>query len=131
MNLTPADKALAESFAQASAGVEMSAKHTPTPWRVVDDERTYNNGYMDLIEVVGFDIVAPDDTQIVGSEGIDGGDVGAANADRIVLCVNNHDSLVAALTELLKRAERDICDPEDVPEIDFARAALSKLGSPT
>ena len=60
------------------------AEHTKGPWRVDPEIRTNDRG-IDYIN--GFDIRA-DGYEIVGCEGITGGPVEAANAARIVACVN-------------------------------------------
>jgi hypothetical protein len=75
----------------------MEAKHTPTPWRVIDNEPGNGYGSMDitplLIEGESYAIAA-----VIGDvAGIDP----QANAAFIVRACNSHDALVEALKELL------------------------------
>ena len=108
-------------------------KHTKGPWRVDPEIRTNDRG-IDYIN--GFDIRA-DGYEIVGCEGITGGPVEAANAARIVACVNalegyNPDA-VRDVVEAAKRAlnfiqntESELGEPLDSG--DALRAALARLG---
>ena len=116
-------------------------KHTKGPWRVDPEIRTNDRG-IDYIN--GFDIRA-DGYEIVGCEGITGGPVEAANAARIVACVNalegyNPDAVrdvVEALRLLLpvnvannSYIDDDVMIPVDIPmsELRVALAALARLG---
>ena len=69
--------------------------HTPGPWRLVTkpyEGWTQSRGFLGQI-------VGADDTVIYHGPSSFQALVGDANAERIVLCVNAHDDLVAALQE--------------------------------
>jgi hypothetical protein len=92
---------------------------TPGPWSVVPDERTYNNGYMDLVDVQGYDIVAENGYSVVGSEGISTSDEDYANARLIAAAPD----LLAALQTLLDAVNGHRVTVGDCNE---ARAAIAK-----
>lgn len=98
----------------------MSETHTPGPWRLMRDSDH---------------IFAHCDDEMFGTaicsqpaEEYDHGHAAwAANAERIVLCCNAHDDLVAALMACLGRIESDIESYRPVQEAELARAALAKV----
>ena len=51
-----------------------------------------------------------------------------AIAEQMRVLSDERDELRTALLALLKRAANELADPEDVWELDVARAALAKAG---
>ena len=101
------------------------AKHTKGPWRVDPEIRTNDRG-IDYIN--GFDIRA-DGYEIVGCEGITGGPVEAANAARIVACVNalegyNPDAVRDAV-EALRSLQKQALQSPDLLATEWGQEALA------
>jgi len=94
------------------------AKHTPTPWFV---------GGVTIWDTSGRSLIAEcPQPEWLGARKLTNRE---ANAAHIVKCVNAHDAFVAALRDLLARAEAELADPEDVWEVGAAHAALAKAGA--
>jgi hypothetical protein len=102
------------------------SKHTPTPWRVVDEHPQHAN-----YEIMGGDQRYPLGlAQICRYSEDELGEEHAANAAHIVHCVNTYPELVKALEKAVDEYGKP-GGPWNVPNepgtwIEIARAALAK-----
>lgn len=98
-----------------------AAKHTPTPWRVVNGNRIKD-------ELMPFDRDERDTILITTVSGHGDCESDKANAAFIVKAVNSHYQLVAALQEMMQYAGiiEERCDSVAT---DAARKALDAVGA--
>lgn len=94
-------------------------KHTPLPWEVVETEHTLHVRSNGTLFVA--DCMSEKDRSDIDED--------RANADLIVLAVNNHEKLVEALKTLLECSPcQNGCDPNDMTcATNAARSLLAQI----
>lgn len=109
-----------------------TAKHSPTPWKVLPDTHKIGGHPNHLFRFIATANWTEDDgdfsatgeiiAKLTDSQNI------AANASFIVRACNAHDDLLAALKNLLGGIELQGVFSHDHPDLVAARAAIRKAG---